>query len=954
MKNLLYHALKWGMSRKKAITICLFLLILLMWEADSLWKKHRGEQYFEVVGLGNSESLRNFCNCKVSKYYFNPAQREFAADFFQMAKLIWTEQKFRYDALEDYYNGNQVPDSSDDSEESSPFSDKALLEAVENLGKHVKTEDSFMDELLRDRMAVIQDFEGKSVYSAATTAGKVFAAYSIHCLETGDYEKAVAYLKKDLVLGLAFSRGVGNVTSILPAMVGQKIIGIGLQPLCRMLDYGDPEFSLTSLKFRSEKTASLISKRGLELPEHIRAELIRILLQLKKYNFTCSEVLESEKALWSRLFEDLYHEAPVRMFLFDRQFSMSRKAADLYKEYMSEMLALEQTGRLSMKECDENRKISFFSFGPPKLSERSHLNDAMINILLTVLTGETQPDPFSADQDLIVKTKDDRILIYSRGPDRNDDGGKPGLLRPFARFPNGSDYCGAFHPSLIPHKIEGVADVRLQSAGYSAAGKGSAGISWEDRNLTAEIRIRKAREMQALGNYPEAREVWERVIDTCQADSAQVLQAAAGLKYLNGQVEPDSGPANVWSIYVPVFRVLDCDYRTDDTDETKHFHSRFDESEIKSIREAMRNFSELVFNYSRKNMRIEYTIEVIDEPVTKLSTAKSPFSETRFTYLLKYWNVQGLISNRFPYRRTDSVFAYVKFGQGNDYIPRYAAGASGDYCSTAGSPGFVNILCCGDIRKKGELELHEWLHQIDSAFQNVLHYPDALVPSPHAIRDEGKFGGDPDFRRKPDQSSLDFYRHIMSEHITSRMWHELHHHTKTEFCNHWLLLGPVMDTGEEMAELLSKTFAAGSDGYPGIPRRRYTSAENYLRLDNIFPDSENASVYCFGRVESDQDREAVLWLSFGESVTAWVNSVEVFRSTGYHNGFPDNGRAQIRLKKGLNCILLRVTNNNNWYWGCYAHIGDDHARSLAGVKWEQENTCCANYCPVVESTNSLR
>jgi hypothetical protein len=75
----------------------------------------------------------------------------------------------------------------------------------------------------------------------------------------------------------------------------------------------------------------------------------------------------------------------------------------------------------------------------------------------------------------------------------------------------------------------------------------------------------------------------------------------------------------------------------------------------------------------------------------------------------------------------------------------------------------------------GEMEVHEWLHQVDWMFANILHYPDAIVPTSDAGRMEGekRAGGDEEYgRRKSETSWMGFYRHIMEDHITRQMWWE--------------------------------------------------------------------------------------------------------------------------------------------------------------------------------------
>src|SRR5207248_3282369 len=74
----------------------------------------------------------------------------------------------------------------------------------------------------------------------------------------------------------------------------------------------------------------------------------------------------------------------------------------------------------------------------------------------------------------------------------------------------------------------------------------------------------------------------------------------------------------------------------------------------------------------------------------------------------------------------------------------------------------------------GEVELHEFLHQIDWMFFAVQGWPDEFFPNPDSGRTEGdeRPGGDPCApRRKPgEQDWFPFLKHLMLEHATDRMW----------------------------------------------------------------------------------------------------------------------------------------------------------------------------------------
>jgi len=76
-----------------------------------------------------------------------------------------------------------------------------------------------------------------------------------------------------------------------------------------------------------------------------------------------------------------------------------------------------------------------------------------------------------------------------------------------------------------------------------------------------------------------------------------------------------------------------------------------------------------------------------------------------------------------------------------------------------------------------EMIIHEWLHCIDCMMVRI-GYRDELVPNPDGGRSvdyvENEPFVDPDYRRPLGETTwYGYYRHIMQEHITPRMWRKL-------------------------------------------------------------------------------------------------------------------------------------------------------------------------------------
>ena len=275
-------------------------------------------------------------------------------------------------------------------------------------------------------------------------------------------------------------------------------------------------------------------------------------------------------------------------------------------------------------------------------------------------------------------------------------------------------------------------------------------------------------------DWPVALEAWERVIDRCVGTEEQRVEARAHIKELRPKVPRNTDPqkARPWKVLVVIFRHLD--FSWSDGKKAIEVHKTISPEDEKKIRGSVASFARHVFQLSSGMLRIDPDFAVIEEPLTKLhGSGKGPFSPA--PHLIRPFT-DPLIKGK-PY---DTVFCYVKFnGDTGPDVPAPWIAATFASIADVGGAGFVNVPWRTNYplpgETDGEMELHEWLHQIDWMFCHVLHYPDELVPTSDAGRFEGdkRPGGDPEYGRKPKETTwMRFYQHIMEDHITRQMWSE--------------------------------------------------------------------------------------------------------------------------------------------------------------------------------------
>ncbi len=285
-----------------------------------------------------------------------------------------------------------------------------------------------------------------------------------------------------------------------------------------------------------------------------------------------------------------------------------------------------------------------------------------------------------------------------------------------------------------------------------------------DRALAAE----KANDLSA------ALEAWERVIDRCISTEEQRVETRAHIKALRPKVARNTDPqkARPWKVLVVIFRHLEFAWK--DGDKAIEVHKTVSPADEKKIRTSLDCFAKHVSQFSSGLLRIDADVQAVDEPLTKLhGKDKGPFSPA--PHLLRPF-IEPLLKGK----PVDTVFAYVKYDkdQGPN-VPAPFVAATFASIQDVGGAGFVMVPWHTNYpfpgETDGEMELHEWLHQIDWMFRHVLHYPEELVPTPDAGRFEGdnRPGGDPEYARRRDETTwIRFYQHIMEDHITRQMWSE--------------------------------------------------------------------------------------------------------------------------------------------------------------------------------------
>ncbi|MFL5339557.1 MAG: hypothetical protein ACJ8F7_05250, partial [Gemmataceae bacterium] len=101
------------------------------------------------------------------------------------------------------------------------------------------------------------------------------------------------------------------------------------------------------------------------------------------------------------------------------------------------------------------------------------------------------------------------------------------------------------------------------------------------------------------------------------------------------------------------------------------------------------------------------------------------------------------------------------------------------------------------------------------------------------------------------------------------------------------------------------------------------NGEGYVDLmAHYAPHSENIMSYLYREIESPIDQDATISLGTDDGAKLWLNGERVYSTRAHDAAVPDKARVQVKLKKGVNRLLLKIVNGSNPH-GFYLTITSD-------------------------------
>ena len=99
-------------------------------------------------------------------------------------------------------------------------------------------------------------------------------------------------------------------------------------------------------------------------------------------------------------------------------------------------------------------------------------------------------------------------------------------------------------------------------------------------------------------------------------------------------------------------------------------------------------------------------------------------------------------------------------------------------------------------------------------------------------------------------------------------------------------------------------------------------------LADHFTPNKLAIAYAYTTIASDRDREVTLYTGSDQCLAVWLNGQQVLSRVVYRAASPSQDRVTVRLKKGVNTVLLKSAAGHEG-WSFYFGLGDEYGLPLS-------------------------
>src|SRR5436190_17320216 len=152
----------------------------------------------------------------------------------------------------------------------------------------------------------------------------------------------------------------------------------------------------------------------------------------------------------------------------------------------------------------------------------------------------------------------------------------------------------------------------------------------------------------------------------------------------------------------------------------------------------------------------------------------------------------------------------------------------------------------------------------------------------------------------------------------------------------WRIIGPFDNTGprgetatyppEQELDFQAEYTGRGGEKVRWKDAPQFEDGKAHSLLALAQP-SDYVSFYLYRTIEADRETPTVLYLGSDDALAVWVNGEKVLEYRGERAAVPDDDHVKVLLKKGINHVLLKVSNIKGGFGFAYR---------LSGLSPEQE------------------
>jgi len=142
------------------------------------------------------------------------------------------------------------------------------------------------------------------------------------------------------------------------------------------------------------------------------------------------------------------------------------------------------------------------------------------------------------------------------------------------------------------------------------------------------------------------------------------------------------------------------------------------------------------------------------------------------------------------------------------------------------------------------------------------------------------------------------------------------------FIRDWLVCGPYSRKGAVGATAIFDP-AFGPEKPGGVAKWNTVPAGDTVNLASIFPNQSNCVAYLKTEIIAPKPTDAILLMGSDDGIKAWLNGTVVHSNNVDRGQVVDQDMAPIKLKRGANELLLKITQGGGGWSACARLVGPD-------------------------------